>query len=243
MNELDYTGKTILVVGGTSGIGNGIAQAFRRHGATVHVWGTRTGTHDYSAADGSDLNGLHYHQLDVSDSSNLAEYQPPFSSLNALILAQGAVEYGRREFQIETFRKVVNVNLTSVMACCIKFETMLEQSRGSVVIIGSIAGFHATKGNPAYSASKAGVVGLTRTLGDAWAKRIRVNSIAPGLVDTKLTAVTTRDPGRREAALNRIPIGRMGTPEDMAGPALFLASDLAKYIVGQTIVVDGGRLL
>ena len=243
MNELDYTGKTILVVGGTSGIGNGIAQAFRRHGATVHVWGTRTSVHDYSTSGSSDLNGLHYHQLDVSDGSNLAGYQPPFHNLQALILAQGAVQYDRREFQIETFRKVLEVNLTSVMACCLKFEKMLEQSRGSVVIIGSIAGFHATKGNPAYSASKSGVVGLTRTLGDAWAKRIRVNSIAPGLVDTKLTAVTTRDPARREAALKKIPIGRLGTPEDMAGPALFLASDLAKYIVGQTIVVDGGRLL
>jgi len=243
INELDYSGKTILVVGGTSGIGNGIAQAFRRHGATVHVWGTRSSVHGYSAEEGSDLSGLHYQQLDVSDVNNIDAYQPPFSRLHVLILAQGTVQYNRREFEIETFRKIVDVNLVSVMACCMKFEQMLESSRGSVVIIGSIAGFHSTIGNPAYSASKSGVVGLTRTLGEAWAKRIRVNSIAPGLVATKLTAVTTGNTQRREAALSKIPIGRIGTPDDMAGAALFLASDLARYIVGQTIVVDGGRLL
>jgi 3-oxoacyl-[acyl-carrier protein] reductase len=99
-------------------------------------------------------------------------------------------------------------------------------------------------GNPAYNASKAGVVGLTRTLATAWAKEgIRVNSIAPGLVDTKLTKVTTDNPRRRQAALQRIPMGRLGTPQDIAGAALFLASPLAGYIIGQTLPVDGGLVL
>jgi 3-oxoacyl-[acyl-carrier protein] reductase len=243
VNDLDFTGKTVLVVGGSSGIGNGVAQAFRAHGATTHVWGTRPSADAYRAEEGSDLTGLLYAQMDASDFAGLEAYEPPFERLDTLVTAQGTVVYNRREFELDTFRKVVDVNLTSVMACCMKFEAKLAASAGSVVIFGSIAGFHSTKGNPAYAASKTGVIGLTRTLGEAWAKKIRVNSIAPGLVDTKLTAVTTKNPARLAATLDKIPLGRAGTPADMAGPALFLASDLARYIVGQTILVDGGRLL
>jgi 3-oxoacyl-[acyl-carrier protein] reductase len=85
---------------------------------------------------------------------------------------------------------------------------------------------------------------LTRTLGDAWAEDgIRVNGIAPGLVDTKLTKITTSNPKRLGNAMQRIPLGRLGTPTDMAGAALFLASPLASYVIGQTIVVDGGLIL
>ena len=240
---LDFTGKTVLVVGGTSGIGNAVAQGFRTCGAETHVWGTRPSAEDYDAAAGSDLEGLHYARVDVSDFAALDAYEPPFDKLDVLVTAQGAVAYARTEFQIATFQKVTDVNLTSVMACCVKFEKMLEEARGAIVIFGSIAGFHSTKGNPAYAASKTGVVGLVRTLGEAWAKKIRVNSIAPGFVPTKLTAVTSDRPDRLEAAIKKIPVGRAGTPEDMAGAALFLASDMASFIVGQTLVVDGGRLL
>ncbi|MBL4612382.1 MAG: SDR family oxidoreductase, partial [Emcibacter sp.] len=99
-------------------------------------------------------------------------------------------------------------------------------------------------GNPAYAASKAGAINLTKTLGQAWAKDgIRVNGLAPGLVATKLTKVTTDNPKRRDAALAKIPIGRLGKPEDMAGVALFLASPLANYVCGQTLLVDGGLAL
>jgi 3-oxoacyl-[acyl-carrier protein] reductase len=102
----------------------------------------------------------------------------------------------------------------------------------------------ANRGNPAYSASKAGAVALTRTLGQAWAPDgIRVNGIAPGFVDTKLTKETVDHPKRMDAALARIPIGRLGTPDDMGGVVLFLASPLAAFVVGQIIIVDGGRLL
>lgn len=243
MKPLDFTGKTVLVVGGSSGIGNGVARAFRANGARTYVWGTRPTAEDYAGSDGSDLTGLHYQQMDAADFAKLEAYQPPFDRLDTLVTAQGAVVYNRKEYTIETFRKVVDVNLTSVMACCIKFEKMLEASHGSIVIFGSIAGFHSTRGNPAYSSSKAGVIGLTRTLGEAWAKKIRVNSIAPGFVETKLTKVTTEHPERLAQTLAKIPLGRAGLPEDMAGPALFLASDLANYIIGQTILVDGGRLL
>lgn len=244
MNELDFTGKTVLVVGGSSGIGNGIAHGFREKGAEVHVWGTRASAADYDPAEGSDLSGLHYACVDVSSRDAIAAWSPPFETLDVLVLCQGIVAYRRAEFQPEGWDKVMAVNLDSLMACGMKFHDALAAAGGSLIIVSSISGFRSNFGNPAYAASKAGAVSLTKTLGEAWARDgIRVNGIAPGLVDTKLTKVTTEHPQRREAALRSIPCGRMGQPSDMAGAALFLASPLAAYVYGQTLVVDGGMTL
>jgi 3-oxoacyl-[acyl-carrier protein] reductase len=244
MNELDFSGKQVLVVGGSSGIGNGIAQAFRARGARLQVCGTRARAADYSASEGSQLEGLDYVQLDVSNARAIENFQPSFERLDVLVLAQGAVIYRRGEFEMAGFRQVLEVNLVSLMACVTKFHPMLRASKGSLIIVSSTAAYHSTKGNPAYNASKTGAVGLTRTLGEAWAEDgIRVNGIAPGLVDTKMTRVTTSNPKRLEGAIERIPLKRLGTPADMAGAALFLASPLASYIVGQTLVVDGGLIL
>jgi 3-oxoacyl-[acyl-carrier protein] reductase len=241
---LDFSGKTVLVAGGSSGIGNGIAQAFRKHGAVVHVWGTRAKASDYNADEGSDLTGLVYAQVDVSDFDAIEKWTPPFRQLDVLVLSQGTVIYKRGEFRMDGFQKVVDVNLNSLMACALKFHAMLSAAKGSLITISSTAAFHSTRGNPAYNASKTGAVGLTRTLAEAWAgDGIRVNGIAPGLVDTKLTKVTTENPERLQASLQGIPLRRLGTPEDMAGVALFLASPLAAYVVGQTIPVDGGLIL
>ena len=244
MKDLDFSGKTALVVGGSSGIGNGIAQGFRARGARVLVTGTRKDVADYRLEDGSDLRGLDYAQLDVSDAGSLDAYAPRFEALDVLVLSQGTVLYKRGEFALDGFRKVLDVNLTSLMACAMKFYAPLKASKGALIIISSTAGYHATKGNPAYNASKTGAIGLTRTLAAAWAEDgIRVNGIAPGLVDSKLTKVTTGNAKRLEEALQKIPLHRLGTPDDMAGAALFLASPLAAYVVGQTIIVDGGLLL
>ena len=136
------------------------------------------------------------------------------------------------------------VNLDSLMACAMAFKPMLAETKGSLIIVSSVSGFRSNRGNPAYAASKAGAISLTRTLGEAWAPDgIRVNGIAPGLVDTKLTKITTEHPQRREGALRAIPLARMGEPSEMGGAALFLASPLASYVVGQTLVVDGGLSL
>lgn len=244
MAELDFSGKTVLVVGGSSGIGNGIAQAFRAKGAAVHVWGTRAGASDYSAAEGSDMTGLHYARMDVSDFDAIEKYEASFDRLDVLVLCQGTVIYQRGEFRMDGFQKVVDVNLNSLMACAVRFHDMLAASKGSLITVSSTAAFHSTRGNPAYNASKTGAVGLTRTLAEAWAKDgIRVNGIAPGFVDTKLTKVTTENPERLAASIQGIPMHRLGTPEDMAGVALFLASPLAAYVLGQTIPVDGGLIL
>jgi 3-oxoacyl-[acyl-carrier protein] reductase len=244
MNELDFSGQQVLVIGGSSGIGNGIAQAFRSRGARVHVCGTRAAASDYTAAEGSDLTGLDYSSLDVSSAAAIEAFQPKFERLDVLVLAQGAVIYRRGEFEMEGFRQVMEVNLISLMACATKFHALLKQAAGRLIIVSSTAAYHATKGNPAYNASKTGAVGLTRTLAQAWAEDgIRVNGIAPGLVDTKMTKVTTANPKRLEGAVARIPLQRLGTPADMAGAALFLASPLSSYVCGHTLVVDGGLIL
>ena len=244
-NELDFTGKRVLVVGGSSGIGNGIAQEFRARGAAVHVWGTRASAADYSADEGSDLTGIGYSQVDCGDPASIAAAPAPFGDcLDVLIHSQGMVLYKRQEFGPEGFAKVVAVNLSSVMQISQRFHAALADARGSVIVISSIGAFKATMGTPAYAASKAGAAHLVRTLGQAWAGQgIRVNGIAPSLVDTKMTKVTMDNAERRAGALSRIPLGRFGTVEDMAGAALFLASPLAGFIVGQTLVVDGGVTL
>lgn len=243
-SALDFSGKTVLVVGGSSGIGNGIAQAFRSLGAQVHVWGTRASAADYADEEGSDLSGLHYNRVDVADQAAIDAQVPAFDRLDVLVLAQGIVAYKRAEFEMAGFDRVVRVNLDSLMGCALKFHPMLRAAGGALITVSSTAGFRSTRGNPAYAASKAGAVGLTRTLGEAWAgEGIRVNGIAPGLVDTKLTKVTTDIPARRDAMLARIPAGRLGLPQDMAGAALFLASPLSAYVTGQTLIVDGGLTL
>ena len=145
MNELDFGGKQVLVVGGSSGIGNGIAQAFRARGARVHVCGTRASASDYSADEGSDLEGLDYAQLDVSNAQAIAQFEPPFERLDVLVLAQGAVIYRRGEFEMDGFRKVLEVNLMSLMACATKFHAMLSESKGSLIIVCSTAAYHATR--------------------------------------------------------------------------------------------------
>jgi len=242
-DPLDYSGQTVLVIGGTSGIGNGIAHGFRERGATVHVTGTRGSADYYSAEDGSDLTDLHFDSLDVSDREAVAAFDLP-DKLDVVVLCQGIVRYRREEFEREGWDAVMTVNLDSLMDCARAVRTKLADGGGSLIVVSSVGAFHAMIGNPAYAASKAGAVSLVGSLAQAWAgEGIRVNGIAPGLVPTKLTKVTTDNEQRTAGAIARIPAGRMGMPADMAGAALFLASPLADYVVGQTIRVDGGMTL
>ena len=244
VDDTDFTGRRVLVVGGSSGIGNGIAHGFRERGAAVSVWGTKPSAADYDPADGSDLSGLGYAQVDVGDPDAIEAAAPPFNTLDVLVLCQGTVVYKRGEFERPGWDRVMAVNLDSLMHCARKFRPQLAASKGSLIIVSSISGLKANIGNPAYAASKAGAISLTKTLGQAWGPEgIRVNGLAPGLVDTKLTRVTTQNPERMAGALATIPQRRAGLPADMAGAAIFLASPLASYVTGHTLVVDGGLSL
>ena len=242
-DPLDFSGKRALVIGGSSGIGNGIARAFMDRGAKVDVWGTRPSAADYEGEDGSDLSGLGYAQVDVTDIARI-EATPIPGALDVVVCCQGAVEYRRAEFERDGWDRVVATNLTSVMDCARRTRSALAKAGGALIVVSSTAAFHAAIGNPAYGASKAAAVALVKNLAAAWAgEGIRVNGIAPGFVATKMTRVTTDHPDRLAGALARIPLGRMGEPSEMAGAALFLASPLSSYILGQTLVVDGGLTL
>ena len=243
-DPLDFTSRHVLVIGGSSGIGNGIAQSFRERGARVTVTGTRPDAGDYLEAEDSDFTGLEYAHLDVTDRAAADALAAKLGTVDVLIQSQGTVRYGREEFAREGWDVVMDVNVNSVIDCARAFHPALAEAGGAMIVLSSVAAFKSTLGNPAYGASKAGAASLGKSLGEAWARDgIRVNGIAPGLVPTKLTTVTTEHPERREGALRSIPLRRMGTPEDMAGAALFLASPLAAYVVGQTLVVDGGLTL
>ncbi|HAU21643.1 MAG TPA: 3-oxoacyl-ACP reductase [Erythrobacter sp.] len=243
-DPLDFSGKRALVIGGSSGIGNGIAHGFRQGGAEVHVTGTRPDEGDYLEAEDSDFTGLSYHQLDLQDREAANWLSAQLGAIDILVLCQGAVRYGRQEFEREGWDTVIDINLNSVMDCARAFHPGLSENSGALIIISSTGAFHAMIGNPAYGASKAAAVSLVGSLAQAWARDgIRVNGIAPGFVPTKMTKVTTENEKRREGVISSVPLRRFGTPEDMAGAAMFLASPLSSYITGQTIIVDGGLSL
>ena len=239
-----FDNKNILVIGGSSGIGRGIAESFIKYNANVCITGTRDSIEDYEERISQNIEKCNYQKLDLSNHDNLNNLDLPFNDLDHLICSQGIVAYKRKEFEMDTFKKVIDLNLNSIMASCLFFHQQLALSKGSIIIIGSGASYHSVKGNPAYSASKGGLLTLIKTLGEAWAENdIRVNGIAPGFVATKLTAVTYENEKRYEDTLKRIPLKRWGTPEDMGELACFLCSNLASYITGQMITVDGGMSL
>lgn len=244
MIDLNFAGKQVVVVGGSSGIGNATAQAFRAAGAEVMVTGTRASPEEYGPDQAADFEGLAYSQLNVSDADSIANWNPELTRLDVLVLSQGSVVYRRREFEPEIFRRIMEINLNSQIDCATKLKPLLANSKGSIITISSVGGLRATIGNPAYAASKAGLIHLTRVLGAAWAEDgIRVNGIAPGLVNTKMISVTSENPARLAARLAGIPLKRLGQVNEIASIALFLASPMAGYIVGHTIVADGGRTL
>ena len=243
--SIDLKGKSVLVAGGSSGIGLGIARRFEAAGATVHVTGTRASASDYD--EGGGLDGLVFHSLDVADDAAVRSFSEAFGDLDVLVSSVGTVAYGGREYDIDTFRQVLDVNLSGVMHLCTSFRERLRRDEGdssSIVLVGSTSSFIATPGQPAYGASKGALVTLTRSLAQAWAKHgIRVNGVAPGFVDTKLTRRSRQDEGVYAATLERIPLGRWGDPQEMGDVALFLASPMASYVTGQMLLADGGITL
>ncbi len=240
-HPFDFTGKNALVVGGSSGIGNAIAQGLRRGGADVTVWGTRAGAADYG---NSDMTGLTYAQVDVADRDRLDVANIP-DRLDIAVLSQGLVRYNRAEFEREGWDDVMAVNITSLMDVARLVQPALKgRENASLITISSVAAYAAAFTNPAYGASKAAAVALTRALALAWARDgIRVNGIAPGFVRTKMTDAQFEDEKREQGILRTIPLRRTGQAEEIANAALFLASPLASYMIGQTLTVDGGLTL
>jgi NAD(P)-dependent dehydrogenase (short-subunit alcohol dehydrogenase family) len=228
--------KQALITGGARGIGFGIAQAMLKAGFCVTVTGL---TADEVAAVPAHDN-LKAVTLDVTSDTQIAACIGRLPRLDALVNCAGMILRDGKEFTIEGFEQVIDVNLTGTMRMCMAAKPLLERQGGAIVNTASIWSFFGGGLTPAYTASKGGVAQLTKALAVAWAPNIRVNAIAPGWVETELTKGARADQARSEAIVARTPFGRWGKPDDIGGAVVFLCSEAAGFITGAILPVDGG---
>jgi NAD(P)-dependent dehydrogenase (short-subunit alcohol dehydrogenase family) len=226
-----------LITGGTTGIGFGIALAMVEAGYHVTVTGL-TDAQVAAIATGQQLAAV---KLDVTSAASVADVLAQFDRLDALINCAGVIFRNHAEYDIETFQRVIDVNLTGTMRMCVAARPKLAAARGAIVNTASMLSYFGGPAVPAYTASKGGVAQLTKALAGAWASEgIRVNAIAPGWIATELTRGLVEDEDRSAAILGRTPMQRWGEPGDVGGAAVFLCSKAARFITGAILPVDGG---
>ena len=228
--------KQALITGGARGIGFGIAEAMLQAGYAVVV----TGLTEEEVAAVPKRDRLKAVALDVTNDAQVSDCVASLPRLDALINCAGMILREGKEFTIEGFQQVIDVNLTGTMRMCMAAKPLLEKQGGAIVNTASIWSFFGGGLTPAYTASKGGVAQLTKALAVAWAPNIRVNAIAPGWVETELTKGARADQARSDAIVARTPFGRWGKPEDIGGAVVFLCSEAAGFITGTVLPVDGG---
>lgn len=231
-------GKTVLVSGGTSGIGLAIAKGFASAGASVVATGSSAARLDAARAEAGE--GLRFAQLDVRDGAAISRFMETFSTLDVLVNCQG-VARPDQEWEEETFLDVIDINLNSAMRLSRAAFPLLKASGGSIVMVASMLSYLADKSVPAYTASKTGIVGLTRALAHQYGPDgVRVNAIAPGYHRTEMTRALWSVPESADRIAKRSALQRWGEAEDLVGPTLFLVSPAATFVTGVTLPVDGG---
>jgi 2-deoxy-D-gluconate 3-dehydrogenase len=249
MKSFQLAGRTAIVTGCNTGLGQGMALALAQAGADIV--GVNQGATPETMAQVQALGRKFLDiQRDLSDTSALSGIVEEALTLNGRvdILVNNAGIIRRDDainFSESDWDDVVNLNLKNVffLAQAVARQFIAQGTGGKIVNIASMLSFQGGVRVPSYTASKSGVMGITRALANEWAKHgINVNAIAPGYMATANTAALQADPVRNAAILDRIPAGRWGSPADLAGPVVFLASPASDYVNGYTVAVDGGWL-
>ena len=229
--------REALITGGAGGLGSAIADAMLADGYRVTV----TGLTDAEVSNVPQRPGLRATRLDVTDDDAVAAAVFSLEGIDALVNCAGMIARGGAEFTIATFKAVLDVNLVGTMRVCVAAREKLASRRGSIVNLASIMAAIGSPLVPAYSASKGGIVQLTKALAGAWATDgIRVNAISPGFIHTELTRPISDDAARSAGVVARTPLRRWGEPSEVAGAVVFLCSDAARFITGTVVTIDGG---
>jgi 3-oxoacyl-[acyl-carrier protein] reductase len=242
----DLTGRTALVTGATGGIGGAIARALHGQGATVAISGTRREVLETFAAELKER--VHVLPCNLSNAEDVEALVPAaekaMGQLDILVCNAGITRDNLFvQLRDEDWNDVINVNLTATFRLTRAATKLMMRKRfGRIIAITSVVGVTGNAGQGNYAASKAGLIGMMKSLGAEYARRnVTANCIAPGFIATPMTDVLNEK--QREAVLGRVPAGRLGTPEDIAAAAVYLASNEAAYVTGQTLHVNGGMAL
>ena len=239
--SFDFTGTAALITGGTSGIGHATAVLFRDAGAEVAITGTQPAVTDY----GVDLSGMAYHQLKIDDRDSVDVLTQTFSRLDVLVNNAGAnFPGGLDESKPDGFEASVALNLTGPYRLTVGLYKALKASTAaggaSVVNLASMSAMRAVPLVPGYGAAKAGIISITRNLALKWApKGIRVNAVAPGTIDTPMTAPMHASAELVDSELAHIPVRRFGSVGEIAPTVAFLCTEQSSYTSGAVFVVDG----
>jgi NAD(P)-dependent dehydrogenase (short-subunit alcohol dehydrogenase family) len=239
--SFDFTGTEALITGGTSGIGYATALLFRDAGAQVTITGTKAAASDYDA----DLSGMAYHQLQITEPESVDALAHYFTGLDVLVNNAGAnFPGGLDESKPDGFEASVALNLTGPYRLTVGLYRALRASTAaggaSVVNLASMSALRAVALVPGYGAAKAGIVNITRNLAVKWAgKGIRVNAVAPGAIDTPMTAPMHAAAELVDAEVAHIPLRRFGSVGEIAPTVAFLCTEQSSYTTGAVFVVDG----
>ncbi len=246
---LSLEGKTVLITGGSRGIGRAVAVCFGRAGARVGIVATSQQNAEAAAAAVRETGAeAAYYLADVSDSQRagavVSEFLDQFGRIDCLVNNAGITRDNLLlRMKDEDWERVLDVNLKGTFIWCRAVaRPMMKQKSGAIVNVSSVVGLTGNPGQVNYAASKAGILALTRSVaGELGSRGIRVNAVCPGFVETDMTAVL--DDQSRQDMGQGIALGRFGGPEEIAGAVIFLASDLASYMTGSVLVVDGGMTM